>query len=180
MPNHCSNILTCEDGDFGSVIQEFLSYNDADNMVHLDFDKIVPMPKELDITASFNPKDVELQEQYKINLEKFGFQNWYDWRVENWGTKWNSYDCNMTDFGMSFCTAWSPPEPVIKELAKITGKTFVLEYMEEGEAFIGRYTASPDEVIDECYELPDGPQELKDSFGWEPWEEEDEDLELTK
>lgn len=175
MPNHCTNQLYCEDGDFNSVIKKFKSKND-EGFDFLDFDKILPMPKALDITASFgNARDEVLKEQYKSNLEEFGYEHWYDWRVANWGTKWNSYDCTFNESGMCFCTAWSPPEPVIKELAKITGKTFILEYMDEGEGFIGRLTASPDGVIDECYEFPDAPQDLKDSLGWEPWEEEEEE-----
>lgn len=178
MPNHCFNTLICEDADFSEIIEQFRTKGE-DEHDFLDFDKIIPMPKELEITASFNTKDTELQEQYKINTEKFGFPHWYEWRKANWGTKWNSYNCDFKDNSVTFSTAWCPPEPVIKELAKITGKTFVLEYIEDGDAFVGRYTASPDGVIDECYEIEDAPQELLDSVGYTPWDEDEEELELT-
>jgi hypothetical protein len=41
--------------------------------------------------------------------------NWYDWRVENWGTKWEATDCELTDddknfLGYKFDTAWSQPQ----------------------------------------------------------------------
>ena len=43
---------------------------------------------------------------------------WYNWRVQNWGTKWDCYDLSTDDcdlpngFEASFNTAWSPPEEV--------------------------------------------------------------------
>ena len=44
--------------------------------------------------------------------------SWWDWRVQNWGTKWNSYNEVITeeedDYVIyTFDTAWSPPEPII-------------------------------------------------------------------
>ena len=171
MPNHCNNRLFCTDASLESVIKQFISKDDAD-YPFLDFDKIVKMPEELQVTCAFNSQDADLQETYKANLKKYGFENWYDWCVANWGTKWNSYDFDSNDDECSFSTAWAPPLPVIAELAKKTGNTFVLEYIEEGCAFVGRFTASPDGCDDECYNIPDAPQELLDSLGYEPYEEE--------
>ena len=42
---------------------------------------------------------------------------WYDWRVQNWDTKWDCYDVEVTDddpesVEIEFNTAWSPPEPI--------------------------------------------------------------------
>ena len=42
---------------------------------------------------------------------------WYDWRLQNWDTKWDAYDVNVTDddpdqLEVEFDTAWSPPEAV--------------------------------------------------------------------
>ena len=48
-------------------------------------------------------------------------RRWYEWRKENWGTKWDVYDpiieeepyVELTgpsnDIGVNFLTAWSPP-----------------------------------------------------------------------
>lgn len=48
-------------------------------------------------------------------LKKCGATNWYDWCCDNWGTKWGTYDLNITEFStdgfpilVSFNTAWSP------------------------------------------------------------------------
>ena len=43
---------------------------------------------------------------------------WYNWRVQNWGTKWDAYTMEIDDtdmphgFEVQFETAWSPPEEV--------------------------------------------------------------------
>ena len=43
---------------------------------------------------------------------------WYNWRVQNWGTKWDCYDLTIEEdelpngFQATFNTAWSPPEDI--------------------------------------------------------------------
>jgi hypothetical protein len=174
MPNHCTNQLYCEDGDFNSIIEQFKSI-DHTGETFLDFEKIIPIPDDLRIESSPGTKDKELKKKYKSNSKKHGFETWYDFCVNQWGTKWNSYDCTFNDAGMCFLTAWSPPQGIIKELAKRTGKTFVLEYIEEGCDFCGRYIAGPETILDEAYSpISDAPESLKESLGYQPWEEEDE------
>ena len=46
---------------------------------------------------------------------------WYDWRLQNWDTKWDAYDVHITDddpdqLEIEFDTAWSPPEAICNEL----------------------------------------------------------------
>ena len=46
---------------------------------------------------------------------------WYDWRVQNWDTKWDAYDVAVTDddpecLEVEFNTAWSPPEAICNQL----------------------------------------------------------------
>lgn len=61
------------------------------------------------------------------NLSHYQAATWYDWRIENWGTKWDAYDrtSEETDNGntgtgnYTFNTAWAPPIPVIRRLAII-------------------------------------------------------------
>ena len=45
----------------------------------------------------------------------------YDWRLQNWDTKWDAYDVNIVDddpenMEIEFNTAWSPPEAVCHAL----------------------------------------------------------------
>ena len=157
MPNHCTNQLTLESGqDILNVLNPYL-IEATDNFYRFDFQKIIPMDKKL--------------------LEG---EEWYDWRVENWGTKWDGYDGRISDDGSTFTfdTAWSPPLPIIKKLAELTGETLVLQYIEYGMFFCGQYTAGQDGDYDEFYnDIQSAPQELLDSLGYEPWEEENENKE---
>jgi len=149
MPNHCNNQLTLASGeDLLSVLNQYLIYK-GEGEYDFDFDKIVPEPKT-------------------------DGEEWYDWRVQNWGTKWTGYDGRFNDdqTAFSFCTAWSPPLPIIKKLTEITGQTFVLGYIEEGMFFCGKYTAGRDFDHDEYYnDIKAAPQELQDELGYEEWEE---------
>lgn len=154
MPNHCNNQLTLASGeDLLSVLNPYLieatscGYTEYD----LDFQKIIPMDEEL-----------------------CKGEGWYDWCIQNWGTKWSGYDGRFNDeqTAFSFDTAWSPPLPIIKKLAEITGQTFILGYIEQGNFFCGKYTAGRDFDRDEFYnDIKSAPKELQDELGYEPWEE---------
>ena len=46
---------------------------------------------------------------------------WYDWRLQNWDTKWDCYDVEVTDddieqLEVTFNTAWSPPEAICNRI----------------------------------------------------------------
>ncbi len=49
-------------------------------------------------------------------------ERWYDWNINNWGTKWDAYNTYIEDYGssvsMSFQTAWAPPVEVAQELRR--------------------------------------------------------------
>lgn len=53
------------------------------------------------------------------NARKYGGKDWYDWSVENWGTKWNAYDIDAEDDYISFLTAWSAPIPIYLKLVEM-------------------------------------------------------------
>lgn len=58
--------------------------------------------------------------RYFQNLVLYGATGWYDWCNEHWGTKWSSYENHQIDKDtIAFMTAWSAPEPVIAQLAKM-------------------------------------------------------------
>jgi Ferredoxin-like domain in Api92-like protein len=82
------------------------------NNYEVDFNKIVPMPSNI---FRGNLGDAEK----KIH----GENNWYDWSVNNWGTKWNAVESQkIDDYTVQFDTAWAMPEPVIKALSKMFPK----------------------------------------------------------
>ena len=75
----------------------------------------------------------------------FDGDNWYDWNVRNWGTKWDvavSWDEEYpetelmeeseTSLAYRFNTAWSPPEPAIAKLSEqYPNCSFTLSFEEE-------------------------------------------------
>jgi hypothetical protein len=76
-----------------------------------DFNTLLPMPKELEGTKS--PGDDP---------------NWYDWRIEHWGTKWDADGVSVEwvlnenkehALFYSFLTAWGPPDKLLKAIAPL-------------------------------------------------------------
>ena len=61
-------------------------------------------------------------------IQQFGLVGWYDWNVKNWETKWGAYECRF-DWSarrggdgyaqVSFDTAWSVPEKILRMVRKI-------------------------------------------------------------
>lgn len=54
-----------------------------------------------------------------FNYRRYGYTDWYEWSIAKWGTKWNATESFIDDDYIEFSTAWSVPEPVLHELAKI-------------------------------------------------------------
>lgn len=117
-------------------LSELISNNFSDNWAHKVVSRITPWAKN----ASDEDKDKMylLGKQYMLNKENYGFFHWYDWRIENWGTKWNSEDVCLDGNTFGFETAWSPCSPVILALAKrFPEAAFRYVYDESGMGFCG-------------------------------------------
>lgn len=84
----------------------------------------------------------------------FTYNNWYEFNVREWGTKWDASEVMVDVFDyetiVHFDTAWSPPIPVIKEIIKqYPDLTFEYDYEELGMSFAGRITYSPESGLSE-------------------------------
>lgn len=64
-------------------------------------------------------KMLELGKQLHENKEQFGALTWYEWCIDNWGTKWNACYSGQTENSIEFSTAWSWPEPIMQKLAEV-------------------------------------------------------------
>ena len=68
-----------------------------------------------------DPQKLKLGKQYYENLRDYGATDWYEWRWDHWGTKWNAYDYTpieqCTD-RISFNTAWSSIPKIIEKLSE--------------------------------------------------------------
>ena len=125
MANVCWNYLTIEGND--ETLREILEFAKSKETA-FDFEKIIPMPDYI-YRGAIGP------EAEKI----YGKNNWYDWSIENWGTKWNSEDVEIDGDDIRFITAWSPCIPVIATLAKMfPTMRFTHEFYETGLSFCGQ------------------------------------------
>lgn len=100
---------------------------------HFDFNKIIPMPKELADEDAYNKLSIEEKILFKKKWgEDYG---WYEWANEHWGTKWNANDTYIvSDTEVGFETAWAMPRPVYKAISEKYNTTVEVEYADEGIA----------------------------------------------
>lgn len=91
-----------------------------------------------------------------------GFYDWYDWRVANWGTKWNSYALDIQweapgELCFRFDTAWDFPTPIFEKLAQMFPTLcFQCACFDEMSNFAGRGTFNgepPFEIVEATDEL---------------------------
>lgn len=83
----------------------------------------------------FSEEDFNAFIQLLKNYRNHGATSWYEWSIENWGTKWNAYgqnDKRNTEDTIHFETAWSSPIALIAELSKLhPGCVLQLDYADE-------------------------------------------------
>lgn len=156
MPNWVYNEVRIA-GDRGLLeeVRVFLRGDEGE----FDFNKLIPEPKELlqfdsplgrdEVikyvathislkNAPFPESDLEEAKQALSNVRKYGARDWYDWRCDHWGTKWNTANA-YSDFVNGelvyhFETAWSLAEPILQALFnKYPNLEFVWEFHEENE-----------------------------------------------
>ena len=114
MPNHVTNKLLfhpCTEKRFNEILAD-LQKEGAEHG-SIDLGRIIPEPEGL----FMGDLGVEEMKKYKDN-------NWYDWRIKHWNTKWNAYGFEPPAFSgdtgtMTFRTANCSPFPVIFKLPKV-------------------------------------------------------------
>ena len=90
------------------------------------------------------------------NLRQTGFATWYDWSIENWGTKWNAYSFpneQPASNVIRFQTAWSAPLPVIQKLSEMHPETtLTLQYADENKGYnLGHIVFANGEIVSESH-----------------------------
>lgn len=192
MPNWCNNNLVLEHDDPAMIKR---AYDALERQEFLQ--EFIPVPQELRDTVSGFMGDGDeqrkLEAQTKRNLEKYGYGNWYDFCVGEWGTKWDVGDQGCSDIHpdgttlhTSFDSAWSPPVNAYQKLEQLGFRVNAMFY-ESGMAFAGTYSEgncddfslegmSADEIerdypdLDECFGISES---IRD---YEAENQEEEDL----
>ena len=163
MPNHCHNRVTIygsgndTDETRAQIAKLKQMFEDEEC-----FTQIIPEPDWVntplmskDVSYWLHDKRGEVGELPQYVDGAFGKQlrfrstdkpddRWYDWRLQNWDTKWDAYDVVVTDddpeqVEIEFNTAWSPPEAVCHALREKFEDTVAISwfYDEPGMEFAG-------------------------------------------
>ena len=129
MPNWCSNRLkVIGPTEIVNVLTEDLKTPETS----FSFNKVIPMPEDQE-------------------------ENWYDWRIEHWGIKWD-IDCQYmyilgiytktTHLEYKFDTPWGPPTEGIIALSKMNPSLiFYLSFAEPGMGFAGTQRIAGGEMV---------------------------------
>ena len=157
MPNWCNNTIEISHPDKSKMDALIVAVNEGKFCNH-----VIPIPESLHIVAGrvgedTDPKQIELEAQEKANLETHGYSTWYDFCVNEWGTKW---DVGGDDQGpaqdipsgliMCFDSAWSPPIQAYEKMLDL-GFSIRASYYEPGMCFAGIW----EDGVDDFYELGD-------------------------
>ena len=173
MPNWCNNNLTLTHED-PAMIQR--AYDALERGEFLN--EFIPVPADLQITSGYlgsGDEQKELERKTAENREKYGYGNWYDYCVGEWGTKWDVGGQGQSDIHpdgkmlhTSFDSAWSPP---INAYEKLVEMGFGVEamYYEGGMGYAGAFSNGADEelVLDgmSADEVEQNYPELDECFG---------------
>jgi succinate dehydrogenase flavin-adding protein (antitoxin of CptAB toxin-antitoxin module) len=144
-----------------------------------------PEPVISEIKEILNTQDPALLAWMVKEPKYAGDQDWYGWRVENWGSKWDISSVYVDDVeddtvSFSFSSAWSPPIEAFKTWAERDGRvTFHLEFWESGVAFAGEAGFDGDCFYDTIIDCNDSSYKDWIKERWD-YEEEEEPEPLTE
>lgn len=174
---------------------------------YLDLNKLNPMPPQLDIgnVPAYPDKSIEELEalmdspdtddrgkglistliQMIKNREELGYDSWYSWCVDNWGTKWNINDGGEWEIltpekaQLRYSSAWSPPNAALQEGSKLFPELKICNAaMDCGMNWICETHFEDGVMSDECSELEACLDLAFELFGYEPYVEDDDDESL--
>ena len=143
MPNHIYNVVTfdCPHERTAEILKAVEM--EGCELGSIDFEKLIPMPEDV-YRGPLGQKEMELYP---------GDKNWYDWSIDNWGTKWNAYGYDYLlhkEDAIVFNTAWFAVPQIIAKLSE-TYPEVTMDYCWADEDFgsnTGRLQFKNGEVIE--------------------------------
>lgn len=135
MPNHITNGVSIHHDDPKEIAklkkkviveveeENFQGEKTGNTFTRFDFDGVVPSPK--------NKEEGGCSGEHGEDVVC-----WYGWNLENWGTKWNSYEFDLkaeddNNLHVQFDTAWGTPQPIWDKLEEM-GFTLTGVWLDEG------------------------------------------------
>jgi hypothetical protein len=195
MPNWCNNTLNIRHEDPAMIERAREAFNKGALL-----QEFIPCPQDLTDTVSGSMGEDQRaahEAQQAANVEKYGYANWYDFQVAQWGTKWDvgadgqsALDQDGGGLVMNFDSAWAPPIAAYEKLLDM-GFEILAYYYEPGMAFCGKWEDGCDDYYEYggmtseqiAEELPD---DLDETFGiseqvaeWEAEDEENIEIDLN-
>jgi len=193
MPNWCNNGITLSHED-PEMIQRAAKALQEGTFLN----EFIPVPECLNIVSGRvgidgSPEQVALEQSQQDNLNNHNYKDWYDFRVNEWGTKWD-VDCDggveVSPDGLtvtaSFESAWAPPVGIYEAMAADDYEVTAY-YYEPGMCFVGKWEDGEDQCIEYGGATADTVRELigaelDDCFGiseqMAEYEEENIDIDL--
>lgn len=165
MPNWCTNQLTISHDDRKMIMRAAQAWEKNKFL-----NEFIPVPYELtlvggsriDITKITNMEHHrEMEEAVRaLNKKHFGYDDWYNFCCDKWGTKWDiggdPVAITNNSFSACFQSAWAPPITAYETLSEM-GFRIRAYYYEPGMAFCGRW----DEGIDDVIQIPETAEEAR-------------------
>ena len=138
MANICINYIKIQGEPMliDAIAQDYIGYDKKDDQVHFNFGLMRPIPQEV----------------LDNNTD-------YQWRIQNWGNKWDGSDAYVEIYDdeiyLTIETAWGPCDEWTYELIRLCpGLNIYHEYQEGGEGFIGWIEHNESQSSDE-YDVTD-------------------------
>lgn len=133
MPNWCYNRITIEPRDTTKMpeFRAFTTWLESQRVQSADGNAFslaycVPEPPQAEETTHEPPTTIAAATSVTDvlalvdSLSPRPAYDWYSWRIQHWGTKWDVDACvqvNADNVGIAFDSAWSPPQAAIRSLA---------------------------------------------------------------
>tara|TARA_A100001515_G_scaffold107048_1_gene87811 strand:+ start:115 stop:564 length:450 start_codon:yes stop_codon:yes gene_type:complete len=125
MPNWCYNRVSVYSENTKDIDELFDIFNNEN-----PFNALIPSPKwsetpnedgELPVLEEHKDSDGKvLFTTHKFPKSGKTDDRWYDWQIQNWGTKWEPADLSVEqceqELELTFNTAWSPPEDICRAI----------------------------------------------------------------
>jgi hypothetical protein len=153
MPNWCNNTVEISHEDPAMMERVKTAFNAGALL-----EEFIPVPKDLHIVAGSvgakgSPEQDELELKEELNRITHGYATWYDFCVNEWGTKWDvgadGYPAQDNGVGLilTFDSAWAPPCAAYEKLIEM-GFNIRAFYYESGMAFAGIWDNGSDDYYE--------------------------------